>query len=327
MPRPRTDMKTYQEEAARLAAKRQHLALLLAPGDGKTVAALTALFDVHALPALVVAPALVVEENVWSDEAQNWPHLEQLRVLPAVGTPHQRREALSKDADIHVVSYENLLWLTDEVEVGQKYAAVVFDELSKMKHAGTKRFRRARSARRGLGAVGFRLGLTGSPVGNHLLDLWGELHMVHPGALGDTFTGFRDEHFEPRDRYARVWTLKGMHCARCRGKATRCYYCRRPFVHTAESRRHERAIQQAAVPWVYTRPEGAREGVPPVREVVRRVTMPAELERVSRDLRRQLWTRLPSGAELEALSASVVAMKLRQLAGGAVYRTVASVQN
>src|SRR5574341_1143593 len=111
-----------------------------------------------------------------------------------------------------------------------------------------------------------------------------------------------------------------MHCGRCKGKPTRCYYCRRPFVHTAESRRHERAIQRAAAPWVYTRPEGAREDVPPVREVVRRVTMPAGLERASRDLRRQLWTRLPSGAELEALSASAVAMKLRQLAGGAVYR-------
>ncbi len=311
--RPRSAMKDYQEESARLAVERRRLLLLLAPGDGKTVVALTALRDAGALPALVVAPAMVVETNVWGEEARAWEHLADLRVIPLIGSPIQRRCAFDRPADVMTVSYENLSWLTDECDIEKEFAAIIFDEVSKMKHAGTHRFKRARSRHGGFG-VPFRLGLTGSPVGNHLLDLWGEVYMTAgPEPLGPTFTGYRDSWFEPYDHYGRLWGLQGMkRVGGRRGQPLR-------LVPTPTSRRLERRIHERVRPWAYARPTAERPGVPPVREVVRRLPLPPSAEHAMAELRAQLWTKLPSGAELEVLSRSAAAIKVRQLAGGAVY--------
>ncbi len=299
----------HQKEAIRRAVAQRRLLLLLAPGDGKTAVALTALTESGALPALVAAPALVAETDVWGEEARSWEHLRHLRVAPVAGSPARRLAVLRQRADVYVVSYENLMWLTDVrgdlYEAG--FSSLVFDEVSKMKAPGTKRFRRMRARSM---AVPFRLGLTGTPVGNHLLDLWGEGFVVGgPRVLGPRFGDYRDEHFQPYDYYRRVWGLKGM----------RRDTSGRPTVRTPESRRHETAIHRAVRPWSYARPTAERPGVPPVREVVRRVPVPPELDREMTELRGRLWTTLPSGAELEALQASAVATKLRQMAGGAVY--------
>jgi hypothetical protein len=60
-------------------------------------------------------------------------------------------------------------------------------------------------------------------------------------------------------------------------------------------------------------------GIPPVHINPIRVPMPGAVLRLETDLVGQLWAVLPSGAELEALEASTVAQKRRQIAGGVVY--------
>lgn len=313
--RRRVDLSPLQVAAVSKAVERGRLLMLLEVGRGKTAAALTSLLDLGAFPALVVAPAGVVATDVWGEEVARWEHLRQLRVQAVAGDPARRVRALKQPASVYVISYENLLWLTDYVQaLHERFRALVYDEVDKMKTPGSRRFRRMRT--RGQ-FFSVRLGLTGTPVGNHLLDLWGETFCtVGGGPLGSTFGGYRSRWFAPVDYYEHVWRLKC--CHRC-GSDGECK-ATPPWLGCKCHRDAVKEIGRRLSPDAFVAPASApRTGVPPVVTVPRRLVMPPKLERVSEELTRQLWAELPSGAELEALAASTLAGKLRQLAGGAVY--------
>lgn len=307
--RGRAELRPYQADSVERIKPAPQKALLMDVGDGKTITALTALYDLGAWPALVVAPAMVAEMDVWGEEAREWQHTRHLEIIPLTGTPTQRQRILEdSEAHVHVVSYENLRWLAETARLAKHYKAIVFDELSKMKTPGSKRFRTMRHI---IPKMDVRLGLTGTPVGNHLLDLWGEMYMVGADKpLGPTFTAFRDRWFEPIDYYERVWRLKC--CPDCPDHCDHDLSCR---CHKAQRAK----LRELIAPWVITRPRGAPIGAPDVQFNPVRIKMPAHIERLSKDLMKDLFATLPSGTGLEALSVSTVAMKLRQLAGGAVY--------
>ncbi len=297
----------HQVAAADAVRERRQVAVLLPPGYGKTASTLTALDDLGAWPALVVAPAQTAR-RVWGAEAAEWDHLRELAITPIVGSARQRARLLRETSHVEVVSYENLVWLTDQVDVDTRYRALVLDELSKMKSAGSKRFVRMRSRGR---RIPVRVGLTGTPVGNHLLDLWGELHAVAGSrALGPTFGGYQQEFFQP-GQYVNgrptSWVLQGM------------VQRDRAWVHTNRSREVEREVHRRAAPWCYTMPPQPAVGIPPVRVNPIRIPLPEAAERATRELRRQLVTYLDDGLEVEAISAGARAAKLRQIAGGAAY--------
>lgn len=314
--RPRSTLWPHQQAAIKRAG-RLPLVALLDVGYGKTVISETALLDGGLFPALVVAPAAVVETDVWGDEARRWEHLSGLRVQPLVGTAEKRLKRIKAGgADIFTMSYENLIWLADALgpkKLSRIAKAVVWDEVQKMKTPGSRRFRRMR-ARVDVPA----LGLTATPVGNHLLDLWAEMFIVAGEApLGPTFTNFRDTYFETVDYWKRVWRLKC--CPDCHG-SDGCTVGR-PYVDCACHKRQLGDLRRRIAPFVYTSPVvPASLGIPPVRVNPIRVRMPPAVAKLEADLVRDLWTQLPSGAELEALEASTVAQKRRQIAGGVVYK-------
>jgi superfamily II DNA or RNA helicase len=200
--RPRSSLYRFQEATAIRVAGAHETVVLLPVGYGKTASILTALKDRNLWPALVVAPARVAR-HVWKAEAAEWEHLKDLIVTP-LGGGDRRRRLLQGDSHVETISYEALVGqpdreknpytgLTDEVRLEERYKAIVFDELSKMKDPGTKRFRRIRAHAEG---VPFRIGLTGTPIGNHLLDLWGEMFMITgEKSLGPTYSGFRERYF------------------------------------------------------------------------------------------------------------------------------------
>ncbi|HEX9052329.1 MAG TPA: hypothetical protein VF841_17510, partial [Anaeromyxobacter sp.] len=205
--------------------------------------------------------------------------------------PDERRALLREPSHVEVVSYENLMWLSQQFRLERRYRAVVFDELSKMKAAGTKRFTRMRYHGKG---IPIRVGLTGTPVGNHLLDLWGELYMIGgPAALGPTFVGFKAEYFWPVDKEQRKWEV------------------RHPKL--------EREIHERARPWCWTLPPQPAVHLPEIRENPIRIPVPPAAAKAAAELKRELATLLDSGVEIEALTAGARATKLRQIAGGAVY--------
>lgn len=317
MRRPRSSLWDHQVHGVQTAVERKKVVELLDVGYGKTVITETALLDLDAFPALVVAPAAVVETNGWGAEAGRWDHLAGTVVTPLVGSPAVRSKLLRSDSQILTLSYNNLSWLADEIDgkLSKYFKAIVFDEVSYMKSAGARRFRRMRSRV----DTPVSIGLTATPVGNHLLDLWGEMFIVAGEApLGPTFSGYRDSYFEPVDYWRRVWRLKC--CPACRGPRGTCTHGR-PWLDCECHRRALADIRRRIRPYVFTSPAPpASVGIPPVRVNPIRVAMPKAVLKLEDDLTRDLWATLPSGAELEALAASAVAQKRRQMAGGVVYK-------
>jgi hypothetical protein len=291
--RTRGEMFKYQEKAAREIVRRNKLAVFLEPGYGKTIITLTALLDAKVHRTLVIAPASVVK-TVWLREAAAWEHTRHLRVRPLVGTPSKRKAYLGVQNDIEVVSYENLVWLSDQCDLYLRYGAVVFDELSKMKAPGTKRFKRAKAA---LEKIPVRVGLTGTPVGNHLLDIWGEMYMVAgEKPLGPTFSGFRSRFFYPTAQ-----TPQGIPVGWV------------PFATT------EKSVHDLIRPHAYVLPPQKEVRIPPVKVNAIPVEMPTHTVALQRKLVDELHLKLRDGVDIEALQASTLATKLRQFASGAVY--------
>jgi SNF2 family DNA or RNA helicase len=291
--RRRSDLFDYQSEAAERMRTARQLACFLEPGMGKTAITLTALHDLGRPTTLVLAPARVAE-TVWHAEAARWEHLAGFRVVPLVGSPDRRTALLMGGRwDVIVLSYENLAWLLDTVDLPATVSAIVFDELSKMKHPGSTRFRRLR---RCIHRIDTRIGLTGTPVGNHLLDLWGEMYMV-AGAkpLGPTFGEFQVRYFQPTAKVNNIavgW---------------------KPFP-TAQ-----REIEARIKPFAFTLKPTTARPLPELRVNVIEVPLPDYVQEASRQLARDLTTQLDSGTDLFAFSSTTAAMKIRQMTGGAVY--------
>jgi SNF2 family DNA or RNA helicase len=290
----RSELYDYQEKAVQMVVEKKRVAVLLRPGNGKTAIALTALQDLGMRSTLVLAPARVVELDVWGDEARKWDHLHTLKIISVRGTPAERLKLLHTQADVHVLSYDNLVWLTTQNFVYKSkgklpWGAVVFDELSRMKSPSAKRFR---AQRYWLMPILVRIGLTGTPVGNHLLDLWGELFTVTgAAALGPSVTTFKQKYFDC-DYMGWNWTPKP---------------------------NAQEQIQERIKPFAFTIPPSLGPKVPLVRVNEVPVTLPNNVVAQQKVFMRQLRVELEGGKELFACSASVVAGKLRQFASGAVF--------
>ncbi|EHI98762.1 SNF2-related protein [Clostridium sp. DL-VIII] len=106
----------YQKYAINHVIDHNPAGLFLDMGMGKTVSSLTAIDNLLFLgdtnKVLVIAPKRVAEDT-WSTEVDKWDHLKELRISIILVTPKQRDEAAKKDADIHVTSRDNVVWLVE----------------------------------------------------------------------------------------------------------------------------------------------------------------------------------------------------------------------
>ncbi len=125
-------------------------------------------------PALVIAPTSLVAN--WRSEAQRFTP--DLRVLvlhgPARGGLHEE----IPHHDLVITTYPLLARDREEL-VAREYALLVLDEAQAIKNARSQAARIVRElpARR-------RLAMTGTPLENHLGELWAQFDAVEPGLLG-----------------------------------------------------------------------------------------------------------------------------------------------
>ena len=185
----------YQKYAIRYIEEHPVAAVLLDMSLGKTVITLTALNDLlfdsfKAHRVLVIAP-LRVARQVWIGEIGKWDHLRDLRCSVAVGTEKERLEALKAEADIYVINRENVQWLVEDVPFD--FDTVVVDEQSSFKNHQSKRFRALMKVRPFVKRI---VGLTGTPAGNGLMDLWAEYKLLDMGKrLGRFISKYRAAFF------------------------------------------------------------------------------------------------------------------------------------
>ena len=143
---------------------------------------------------LVIAP-LRVADDTWSRESEKWDHLKHLRVSKILGSASKRRKALNADADIYVINRENVEWLCGLYPSVWPFDMVIIDELSSFKSSKSKRFRALRKKRPYVKRI---VGLTGTPAGNSLMDLWAEMYLLDRGErLGASFTAYQRTYFKP----------------------------------------------------------------------------------------------------------------------------------
>lgn len=290
------DLHDWQLKSARTMAKRQQCALFADPGDGKTITTLTALAICKPEKTLIIAPAKVCSEGVWPAEAGRWSHTQNVSVVTLHGLAKSKREGtLKQSGRVHVISYALIPWLIDAIapyKLHQFYQAVVFDELSNLKTSGSVRFRRLRSP---IQKVPIRFGLTGSPTGNALLNLWPEMFMVAgPDPLGPRITDFRTRYFET-DYSGYNWLPKEDTEAKVIERI-------RPYalyVPNARGTKQKDRISYRGV----------------------RHTLPKAVQRQYDELRTEYVAEL-AGTTVESANAAVLSSKLKQLESGAIYENV-----
>jgi|GEM_PF-1028433 len=148
-------------------------------GLGKTIQAICLLLDrAEAGVQLVVAPASVVA--VWQKELATFAPSLDVTVFHG-----SQRKALFEDVEgaqrahhVVVTSYEMLTRDVDALNQLQA-ATAVFDEAQALKNSNTRRTRAARDL-----VADRKIALSGTPVENHLGELWSILHVVSPSVLG-----------------------------------------------------------------------------------------------------------------------------------------------
>jgi SNF2 family DNA or RNA helicase len=161
-------------------------------GLGKTVQALALVqrdWHAHKRPALLVCPTTVVGN--WRKEAERFAP--ELSVLVHHGLARGKGAAFAKQAKkqaLVLTSYSLLhrdLAALKQVE----WAGVLLDEAQNIKNPETRQAQAARAL-----PAGYRVALTGTPVENHVGDLWSILEFLNPGFLG-SFADFRRRFFVP----------------------------------------------------------------------------------------------------------------------------------
>lgn len=156
-------------------------------GLGKTVQVL-ALLDKQRFeesrrgPTLVVAPRSVVYN--WVQESERF--VPGLRVLEYGGPQRHNDRDRFDEYDLIVTSYGVLRRDALHLEKQQFYY-VILDEAQSIKNPNSKTAKCARVLR-----SQHRLALTGTPIENHVFDLWSLFEFLNPGMLGSSsaFQGF-----------------------------------------------------------------------------------------------------------------------------------------
>ncbi|MFP4144305.1 MAG: SNF2-related protein [Phycisphaeraceae bacterium] len=125
-------------------------------------------------PTLVVAPRSVIFN--WIDEAQRFTP--ELRVQAYAGPEREPLREAFAEHDLIVTSYGLLRRDIAELRE-QSFDYVILDEAQAIKNPTSQAAKAAR-----IMPARYRLALTGTPVENHLGDLWSIFEFLNPGMLG-----------------------------------------------------------------------------------------------------------------------------------------------
>lgn len=127
-------------------------------------------------PALVVAPVSLLGN--WQREAARFAPGLRTRVWHG-GTRHAQADRL-RDADLVIAPY-SLLHRDRDTWLAKPWSVVVFDEAQQLKNARTQAAQVASEL-----PAAQRLALSGTPIENHLGELWSLFHALMPGFLGSS---------------------------------------------------------------------------------------------------------------------------------------------
>ena len=162
-------------------------------GLGKTVQTLAALqLDCQQgndRPNLLVCPTSVI--NNWQREAAKFTP--NLAVLQQHGPNRRSGAAFRRQADGHqlVITSYGTMHRDRELLDSITWRAVILDEAQNIKNPASQQARTAQGLR-----ADYRIALTGTPVENHVGDLWSIMQFLNPGLVGSQ-AEFKRNYFQP----------------------------------------------------------------------------------------------------------------------------------
>ncbi|HIO92296.1 MAG TPA: DEAD/DEAH box helicase [Leucothrix mucor] len=174
-----TELRDYQEDGfqwlSRLAEWGVGACLADDMGLGKTIQTLALLLQRGGDgSALVVAPTSVC--NNWETETQKFAPT--LNPIMYRGNNRQEIIETASKRDLVIVTY-GLLQQDSELFLDKKWHTIVLDEAQAIKNVSAKRTRTAHQLN-----GDFKLVTTGTPIENHLGELWSLFRFLNPGLLG-----------------------------------------------------------------------------------------------------------------------------------------------
>jgi len=191
----RADLRDYQVEGyrwlSRLAQWGVGGCLADDMGLGKTLQSLAVILQRATNgPSLVVAPTSV--STNWLTEVSRFTPTLNIKQL----TAKDRNKTISElgKFDLLITTYTLLQQEIEQLSLVE-WQTVVLDEAQAIKNAATKRSQAAMSLQ-----SPFRLITTGTPIENHLGELWNLFHFINPGLLG-THKQFNERYAIPIERF------------------------------------------------------------------------------------------------------------------------------
>lgn len=259
---------------------------------------------------LVLAPKRVAE-STWPDEVSKWrAMLPNIELSIVAGTAKQRAHALTKDANVFTLCYQNIPWLIEHLAGRWPFARVIADESTRLKslrvtmqisklgkefvtgQGGVRAKAIAKIAH--FGDLKYWWNLTGTPSPNGYLDLWGQTWFLDQGLrLGRNFGSYKERYFQnvaQGDQRA-IWVPQRFALQQINRKLA-------DITLSVEAKDHFK--------------------LPPLISNVIYVDMPSDARRQYHEMEKHLYTEI-EGAPIEALTAGMKSQKLLQMASGAVY--------
>ena len=288
-------------------------------GSGKSCCTLTAIdhrMKVGQIKRTLIVAPLRVATSVWEKEARKWCHTNHLTFSLIHGSNKNKMKALATEADVYLINYEGLTWLTDKLinyylnkGIPIPFQMLVADEVSCLKNAQSVRFaggkREIEDADGNAKIIvtkGFKLilphfrytiGLTGTPVSNGYLDLFGQYLAIDNGErLGKFITHYRDNYFSSDFN---GWSYKVTETGK-------------------------KLIEQKIADITLSMTDGSKYlDLPKVVYKDLIVTLPAKARSHYDELEEELFTQLDNGINLEIENASSLSNKLIQVVNGNAY--------
>lgn len=162
-------------------------------GLGKTIQALAVILNrASAGATLIIAPTSVCMN--WISETQKFAPT--LNIIQFGSGNRQKVLDKLKPFDMFICSYG----LLQQEEVSQmltqvEWQTIVLDEAQAIKNMSTKRSQAAMNLK-----AGFKLITTGTPIENHLGELWNLFRFINPGLLG-SFESFNERFANPIEKF------------------------------------------------------------------------------------------------------------------------------
>lgn len=284
----------YQNEGVKWLTSHPSAALFWKPGLGKTSTVFASFQNLRKrklVKRMLIIAGLRVCQAVWRQEQSKWTNFDDITVDFAHG-PGREAVLLDKSKEVVLLNYDGIVWAYKHIaEHPGLFDIVCFDELTRMKHPSTRRFKLMKPL---LGNFKFRWGLTGTPVPNGLMDLFGQIFTLDGGArLGKFITHYRMTYFhqKPWDKW--TWYPN-------EGAMDQITKALKNMVHYVDEKM-----------WLK---------MPALHHIQLPVTLPAQALKEYKKFEKEAIIKLKDEV-LTASTAAVLSLKLRQYASGSVYNS------